>query len=1749
MDSLNYNSVIPDFIQPQFDSEFKGDNLGILDITNSGNTLATPTYDPVAAGLDRFANTKASSTALSSPTTFDYDRTQADRYVNSKYYGQLGFDPNINNEYKYGSVQTWGDAMGNALGGAWKLAGSTFIEGWKGWGKMADALTSWDSSKLVGTPDELYQQNKEQTAVMNKYAIFSTPESDAGGLMNKKFFGDMVQQSGFAVGTIAQFLTEELLTYGLSTEFSISKLGLKAPAWMGKVVTKADVAADMVRLGETAWKDKTIAEKVVAGARKFVPLAETANDISRYSKAGAGAMQIAAIGVGGLRRSIAEANMAFTEARMEAAGTYGELYNKLYDEHVYRTGNAPDAVSQQRMKELSLKAANDNFFVNSGILMLTNRLQFDNIFSKFSLGREVLGEGGGFADDVLKVTGKSAGKDATKVYEKGFFRTPGLYGKISQDFGRKTAAWEVAKSAGKNLMKWETTEGLQEVFQDLSNQSLQNYYYDMYHGVKGADFSPSIAKAWEQEKQNNQGLKTFLMGALTGALISPINFGVGAAKRYGMTTSEQRADRQKDIKESVDLLNGFYENPNKYLNEQIANVKVQNRVAKGMDEAIANRDRYQFNNYKDSAFAKMVSASIKTDMFESVMSTLKGYGESFDDTDFKEAFGIDKTKSNVDSVKEFFGKVAAETEGIQKNWKNLKDRYSDLVMPEIYKKGTPERKVAEVAKRALDDAIEILATNSFKAKRATDRATEIQSKMAAIPIVGSSIENAFRIMSHVPTMAGEIGLLGKEIEGLEANEQKDDASKKLLKDKKQQFKLLNDYLDQYLTLQEEDKNPYAVFAKGNFNKIFSEYINARNQQSNLDVTMKEDDVNDIFQNFMDYTQLNHDSKEYIDAYNIVANPMSFINMHDRMMDAILNTREKFKTEHEAEIKGEETPSDSGLADLMEKGITVDEANPENPEGEVVEKKSTDIENMLSELQDIYISYAKDLMENGQNIASPAQFLRFSAAAKKVLDKYGVSKDDIFSTVQTVTEENIDQVAFMYGKPVEGIVPEEAKSADTTEETLPQDNAQDTTDIPNDVLNDLDKPTNEPKGPSISVTIGNQTLYVGDRIVDNADVDYKIQSIDKDGNVEIETQNAVVKLTKDQVGQLLNNGYSKIIRNADKGKLAATEINRRDTTKQPKKTVLENGQIPFVNQNRAGMLDQANRDGIDSQVSKKEEEIVDKNKKVINGSTKINNRTEDFIALTDEEGKTSRSITGVNKSYPMVMATDKVNTGQPITLRVDENMTSYDEYDYINSNNVTKRSKSDYFDKNGKVKADMVDDFPIAIYTTVDGKEIKLGYLPTLKWVEAKYPNGSTVNVVDYISNKDGDVIDNLTPNVNALKKIRQNILQGFNQSGTKEHAAVVTLKSDGVIRTQSGTNKIANVFSPSTQLGIIKNGVVYLGKNQELALPESMVILPGEVSDVLNNKRIEGWPVALIKTPTGKTLATWVGIPTLKADHQDFILQAWKSFHELLNMNTAGTKYRVDEFKYQIANSIYQTYGSKLELDEKPDFKILQNYMNDYITFTSPQKYDPLNSGSSQITVLPDGTLIAYAVEEGDEKKDKVIMKSPANLTQENQDKYYNKAALVHYNVKFSDTKNNGINSDKKMSFLSVIGNTLVKSTPMTYNEYISNILETNIEPGIPVDEKKPDGEKVYFSNPVLNFEFTEPVEEIKTKEAAKETKPTESSQGLADMLLNAEFEQGLTDFSSFDKNLVDEIKGDKKSIATKISDSVEDNQIDKNCN
>jgi hypothetical protein len=913
---MQFNAgYIPDEVKPNFITPDKT----ILDFVNPfqdaqnfNPQIQSGGGDPLASAFSNFARKGMSESTMAAPTFYDWKGSNADRYVNTDYYRQEGFDPFVDNESKYGYRQTWGNMIGNAFAGAGKLAWQTFKSGWEGWADMANALFSWDSSKLAGSPEDLKEMYDTQNEIMNKYAIYSTPESQ-NSIFNKQFFGNMLQQSGFAVGATAQFLSEELLTMGASSALSAGKFAVEGAAFTNRAIKFQEMLRDFTKLGEI-WKENRVVDNLLSGAKRLIPLSETGEDIGKAWKALdlrqawkegrtadvlKGTAQLGYIGAGGLKRALSEANMSMSEARMEAAGTYGDLNKRLTDEYIAQNGQAPVGADADKIQKMSYKAGLENFWVNSGVLMAMNRIQFDNLFSKFGSERKLLNEMGDMAEHTFSVTRNVAGQETTRVFEKGMFGAAGKFSDIAATFGRRAAAWEATKSAAKGIFKWETSEGVQEILQDLSNNTLQDYYYDLYHGAKGYSYGRSLDRAVKQE-ESISGAQTFLMGALTGRLLSPFTYGMEKGVERVRTTSEQRNKIDLERKDVISTLNAFYQDPNNFFKNAIANFKGQEGAAFNMQEAVKNRDQYTWQNYKDSALASLISSAKKTGMIDSVLDTIRAYGDHIQGDQLKEAYGIDPTEENIKDTKAYFNSVADRAGEYSKNFDILKDKYGDLINPDLFKEGSAGHIQALFAKRALDDAIEILATNRFKSDRAMDRVKSIYSELQQNKNIGQSAASAVHTLASEEEVTKQMALLKEELKGLNDNPTKNADIHQQIEYKQAQLEALTNWKDNYSAwdnqhVTEKIKNEAAKDA-------WQKYVTAKNQEAGLSTVISNDDINDSFEHLAHYTQLNQDHKEYIDAYNTLANPKRFVMLHGKMMDAMNRVRELFRTEHEQELE-------------------------------------------------------------------------------------------------------------------------------------------------------------------------------------------------------------------------------------------------------------------------------------------------------------------------------------------------------------------------------------------------------------------------------------------------------------------------------------------------------------------------------------------------------------------------------------------------------------------------------------------------------------------------------------------------------------------------------------------------------------------------------------------------------------------------------------------------------------------------------
>lgn len=628
-------------------------------------------------------------------------------------------------------------------------------------------------------------------------------------------------------------------------------------------------------------------------------------------------------------------------------------------------------------------------------------------------------------------------------------------------------------------------------------------------------------------------------------------------------------------------------------------------------------------------------------------------------------------------------------------------------------------------------------------------------------------------------------------------------------------------------------------------------------------------------------------------------------------------------------------------------------------------------------------------------------------------------------------------------------PEEAPTTTEEEETIPPDLLEGETPVDEDVSEELGK---EAKS---SIKLGRYVINLGDKINDEI-VDFISEKVIKLGDDILDHAEVLKRIE------------------AFKGK-NITRVGEEPVDVTDK----ENGSIENVQDTKQTTLSQKLQNAINEA---SEGVIFGGSAKVINGGSKINNQTDFYeIAITGrtEEGvvNVDRKRTIPNQKYPMIMATPEVNVGTNISLIPDPDLKEFDQPDSMNPEKVVKRKSTEFF-KDGKIKEEAIGDFPVRIETVVDGKKVVLGYLPTLDWLEARWnndPNGNTMNVVEFIDKEDGSRINNLDIQRNNLMELRNSLLEGFNQNSNFKVNAVVDAKSDGLLRTDTTFRKLSKALHPSTKIGIIKNGSVYLNDDEIL-----------DRSDVIANFKDfsgkEGWPVVLIPTPTGKTLVSFVAVPTLVTEHQDFILTAWTAFHNVRNAKDVSTV----KSDFAIVKAVYDAYDTPFDEGVVPDFNVLRSYINDYITFTSGKKYNPLlKEGTSQLNITEKGEITIWAVKDKDKEADVVIAANPREMVNKNKETAFReKLPMLYYNVKTSTANSNGINSSAPMSFLSSIGGKLKVSTPVTYNQYMMSILETNIEPGRPVNPSKPNSELVHFANPVLTFKkISESAEQETTEE------------------------------------------------------------------
>lgn len=908
-----------------------------------------------------------------------------------KYSGASLLDPNMINQYRYQkdfnpmsfnpfdegnhdrwvAKETWGTALAKGFDGFVTRFGNTFVDYWKDYGRMADALIHGDMSKMLPSESEMYAQHYKDQQYMFKNKVF-VPYGEEDGIFNKAGISEFVSSAGFSIGTYAAFATELLVdtaitvltdgagagTFGATVAKVGTKLGLKSGAKLGlthvddffkgvfkvghmddiaKVTTKVAGEVDnMAKAGKNITNMSNTSKAIIGDAfdmmtgnirniiksksagefflnvGKGAPLigsgVRQAERIVKAGKAGYSTATMIGMGVRGVQRMANEFNMSSAESVFEAISTYGETLDFMLKDYHNRHGEGPNGLDFSLMQDHALKAATANYQTNLVILLATNKIQFGVLFNKFPmhkswLTRQIVNEAG---EGIVGVTGK---KGVLKVFDtKKLFGGVRTVAKIGKEFGWKKASWEAAKLFRKVFLKFEVTEGVQEILQESSNIAWKNYYAAQYTGAEKTitdAFGEGLGEQWSK-----QGLKVFIHGAMTGGLISMPTRIIGATleqsqkyandRQYGKENNPIRqaeAQRKKDI-ETVNTA-AWTADYNRSSVSQLVNTL---KSSIHMDEAVKANNEFEWNNGKDNMMIQAAIAANRLGIDNAYTRAIEHMADDMTVDEFNKVMGINLEDTKYKTPQEYAKSIAKQVGLYSETVTKVRKEFENLIDPMAFAPESMNQYAAMITRAKQEEAIEMIAMMRIKGDRNTDRIKSLKEEISKLPGLESSSQYAFNILTSVKGSKSELGEIQNRIltikeslklQTLTASEKaKYEEQLKDLQEREadiktwQSFFITNSegqevFIGETIIEEETGKVLQHDTESKKVKDLFRKIINSKNKEDGLSEISEK-----VFQEssikLSDIIKLTNQTKSLMDSYNSLYNAEKFQEVVKRM---------------------------------------------------------------------------------------------------------------------------------------------------------------------------------------------------------------------------------------------------------------------------------------------------------------------------------------------------------------------------------------------------------------------------------------------------------------------------------------------------------------------------------------------------------------------------------------------------------------------------------------------------------------------------------------------------------------------------------------------------------------------------------------------------------------------------------------------------------------------------------------------------
>ncbi len=611
-----------------------------------------------------------------------------DNFESSRFFNPDAED--IDNIRDYAVNQGTGEYAGNLLTKFGKTTWNSFLEGFKQNSRNINALTSWDAEKLYNSDDEFTKQMEK-----DRYALptFGTGENDNSwtkylpwSIGKSDFYGEMIPQLGFTIGTMGQALLENAAI-------------MWATGGLGELAMTSKNAWTAARLGKgfnNLWESANGIKNLKRGLSSLAAISKEKNlgyNLAQTAKS--------------IANGYAMYNTAAGEASFEAGNNYNETKDALTQEFIQENGYQPFGEDEAKIDKVAKSAAISTFGWNIPVLMASNLIQFNNIIKPFKSGEAAI------LDDVAITLNRAekrleAVKKVPTFLSKVKWGAKGILEPLSEGFEESTQAI-ISKSSSdyyKNIV-------------DAANPSSQ--LWDSIHS--GLDYATS-----------DQGFDEFVGGLIGGALfkgVGKINEKLEITSKLGFDTNKDKKKRKELIQEqAIEVLNNTtVKDVFNYLqNSDNANLINQVGHTAKMQNAVKEGSRLDYNDAKDASIREFIYAGLRTGKLDIKLSTLDLLNEMTDEQIIKE-YNI-KASNDTElqqKVEEKRQELAQQVQAIKDKAYSLQDEYIAVEKKygNKYQAGTDEHNAWEEAKKARVFSKDAIESDRNRSKSLKDRVQTI----------------------------------------------------------------------------------------------------------------------------------------------------------------------------------------------------------------------------------------------------------------------------------------------------------------------------------------------------------------------------------------------------------------------------------------------------------------------------------------------------------------------------------------------------------------------------------------------------------------------------------------------------------------------------------------------------------------------------------------------------------------------------------------------------------------------------------------------------------------------------------------------------------------------------------------------------------------------------------------------------------------------------------------------------------------